>query len=242
MTNTNIEIIYNCFYVNHFKSSNEIKETLIYLEETYLKDKKFLFFKFSHIKKRNVILDLRRNLSVKILSFISNNFISDSDLLFIKLFYSKYFLLSNKEMNPKHSFLDLLTGYSPSFCHANDFNLHNHGDLSPQLEDYFNYFYHYLFLIIIFDEQLLLKNFLNYFPINSNFYYHFIDRYICYIHYDTLYNIKFSNFLSIILLNLKDEKSKNFYFFRREEALNIFLDLIKNAQERQNLKNNLENF
>ncbi len=173
----------NSFFILKFNSFNEIKEALTYLEDTYLKDKNFFFFKISHIKKRNVILDLRGDLSAAILVYISNNPISNTNLPFIQQFYSKYFLLSDKEMYHKHSFiLDFITSYFPDYAVPPDFDIcklkDDSSSLSTPMQNYFQKFYYYLFLIIILDDELLFKNFLNYFPLNSNFYYYFIQNYI----------------------------------------------------------------
>lgn len=241
----NIGIINNnLFYIYPFKSFNEIKETLDYLEKIYLKHKNFLSLKISNRKKRNVVYHLRLHLSNSILNYISNNYISNNDLLFINQFYLKYFLLSDKEIYPQYSslfsfFIGLINQDHYDNHKPDDFyTIEKFHILSISMKNYFNRFYYFLCLIILLDNKLLIDNFLFYFPINSNFYYYFIEIYIT--RYYEYFDIKNSHFFYIILLNLDQEKLKKMNF--REEHYKILYDLIKFAEEKQNLKINLENF
>lgn len=248
----NIHILNNnSFYIRNFNSFNEIKESLIYLEDIYLKDKNFLFFKISHIKKRNVISDLRLYLSGAIFNYISKNSISNTNLSIIQQFYFKYFFLSDKEIYYKPSSIfafifDGFTGYSPDYCEPKDFDTCTLKDdfslLSIQMQNYFKKLYYYLLLIIILEDELLFNNFLNYFPLNSNFYYYFIQYYITKENHNNNLNIKYSNIMYIILLNIKQEKIKNMAFYKIKYNLNIFFDLMKYVEERENLRVNIEHF
>ncbi len=238
--------IYYLFNEYHqFQSFKEIKDTLNYFEKLYFKNFKFLLFKIITREKIKEIVINRQFLSKSIFNFVFNNYnsISKEDLMFISNFYSKYFIHKRKRfnllyyINPINIFDILKKTFPKNKIDNNFYNIYS-DDLI-----YFEKYYCFFSLIIFLDNDLLLDSFLYHFPINDYDYF-----YYCYLvfyfktYYKDDYIFKNHYLFDKIILNLNNHYIQEIKNHMNNDDYNTLIDLIKHAQEKQNLKNNLENF
>lgn len=238
--------IYYLFDKNYqFQSFEEIKYTLNYFEKLYFKNLKFLLFKIITREKIKEITINRHFLSRSIFNFVFDNYdtISKKDLIFISNFYLKYFIHKRKRfnllyyINPINIFDILKKTFSKNKI-DNNFHTISYDDII-----YFEKYYCFFSLIIFLDNELLIDSFLYHFPINDYDYF-----YCCYLvfYFTTYYNddkiFKNHYLFDKIILNLDNYYIQEIRKYITIHDYNDLIYLIQLAQEKQNLKHNLENF
>lgn len=226
-----------------FQSFEEIKDTLNYFEKMYFKNLKFLLFKVLTREKIKEIMINRHFLSQSIFNFILYNYdkIPKEDLIFISNFYLKYFIHNQKKfnllyyINPINIFDILKTIFSTNIIEHNFYRIETDDII------YFEKYYSFFSLIIFLDNKLLIDSFLYYCPINDYFYYCYIIFYFK-IYYKDDYFIKHHYLFDKIILNLDNNIMQEIKRHITLQDYNNLTYLIQLAQEKENLKNNLENF
>ncbi len=231
---------------HYFKSFEEIKNVLNYFEALYFKDKNFLFFKIKKREKLNAIISLRQSLSRSIFSFVFKNHSSllNNEINFIANFYSKYFINKYQKrfnllyyINPINIFYIINKKFKKEkIIEETKHNFYFH----PQEFNYYRKYYWLISLIICLDDKSLNEAFLYHFKSHEFFYYYIIFYFERY-HRDD-YIIKNHYLFDYILLNLEKFDIETFQRHLKHDEYNILIDLIKHAQEKQNLKHNIENF
>lgn len=236
-----VQCHYNSINEYHlFKSFEEIKDILNHFEELYFKDKKIFFINIKKKQKKEAILKLRTSLSRCIFNFVFDNYesISDDDLNFISQFYSKYFI---KQKNKK---FNLIYYFNPINIYNSRFNKKEKQHIFHFHERvFYEYRRYYWFVSLIFYlEDKSLNNFLLYFlDTYQDFYYYYILFYIDrYYKEDSI--IKNHYLFQHIILSLDKNNIEKLYNKIRYEEYIFLINLIELAQEKQNLKINIENF
>ncbi len=232
-----------------FKSFEEIKNVLNYFESLYFKDKNFLFLKIERRDKLNAIISLRQSLSRSIFSFILHNHssLSDNDLNFISNFYSKYFI-NNNNLKKRFNLLFYINPINIFYIFYKKFKIK---DISNTIKTEFYYRdrdyqyyrrYYWLFSLILYlDDKHLIDLLVSFLDNCEDFYYYYILFYVDrYYQKDSI--IQNHHLFQHIILNLDKNNIRKLYSEMRHEARIFLTNFIDLTQEKENLKNNLENF